>query len=214
MKLIFVFLVFIIMLHGNSMTNEQISIKLKEFLHDSYPNMRIEVKQCEEDNSRISVSFTEEKFKLLYPEQRCHYIRHLIPNSFFEKFLSNSVWFELAPGEDKKKLRYLDEEYIKDSAPFITEALEKIKFFKKLDNQMLPINPFKKAKKCHGDFAITKTILIKNNFNKNEIFDICHMLISKGGYCDCEVLYNVAEESRYRKKYWKNRLKEIENKHN
>jgi hypothetical protein len=196
------------------MTNEQIVLKLKEFLNSSYPNMKIEVKEWEDDTSRIAVSFTDEKFKLLYPEQRYHYIRHLIPESFFKKFLANSVWFELAPGEDKKKLRYLDEEYIAGVEPFIVKALEKIEFFKKLDNQMLPLNPFKKAKKCQGDFTLTKSILIKNNFKENEIFDICHMLMSKGGYCDCEVLYNVADVSKFRKKYWKKRLKEIEKNHN
>ena len=187
------------------MTHKQIEIKIKEFLNDSYPDIKVEVKEWEDDISRISVSFVEEKFKLLYPEQRCHYIRHLIPDSFFKKFLSNSVWFELAPGEDKRELRYLDEEYIENISSFIMEALEKTKYFKKLDTLMLPLNPFKKEKKCYGDFALTKKILAESNFDENKIFDICHLIMSKGGYCDCEVLFNVSETSRYRKKYWKKR---------
>ena len=94
-KYFFVFLFSTILLFGAEMTNEQIVLKLKEFLNSFYPNMKIEVKEWEDDTSRIAVSFTDEKFKLLYPEQRYHYIRHLIPKSFFKKFLANSVWFEL-----------------------------------------------------------------------------------------------------------------------
>lgn len=28
-----------------------------------------------------------------------------------------------------------------------------------------------------------------------------------GGFCDCEILYNVAEESHFKSKYWKARAR-------
>jgi hypothetical protein len=39
----------------------------------------------------------------------------------------------------------------------------------------------------------------------DDISDVLAVLRSKGGCCDCEVLYNGAEEGRLKTKYWKSR---------
>ena len=39
--------------------------------------------------------------------------------------------------------------------------------------------------------------------DSDEIADVLAVLQSRGACCDCEVLYNVAEESRLKARYWK-----------
>ena len=74
---------------------------------------------------------------------------------------------------------------------------------------MSPIDDTVEAKVCHGDFRHAKRVLGEKGFGErdgiDEVFDICHVLLAKGGYCDCEILYNVSEENRLKAAYWKNR---------
>ena len=37
----------------------------------------------------------------------------------------------------------------------------------------------------------------------DDFFDIFHVLMAQGGFCDCEILYNVAPESRLRQQHWR-----------
>ena len=39
----------------------------------------------------------------------------------------------------------------------------------------------------------------------DDVDDILAVLTSRGACCDCEVLYNVAEESRLKAQYWSSR---------
>jgi hypothetical protein len=41
-------------------------------------------------------------------------------------------------------------------------------------------------------------------FYESEYFDVFSVLMSKGGYCDCEILYNVADGSEFARRYWAN----------
>ncbi len=41
---------------------------------------------------------------------------------------------------------------------------------------------------CDHDFTITKDFLLKNGLDNDKIFD---WFKKHGGYCDCEILYNV-----------------------
>jgi Protein of unknown function (DUF2695) len=41
---------------------------------------------------------------------------------------------------------------------------------------------------------------------RTDLDDIFAVLQSKGGFCDCEVLYNVAETSRLKAKYWRSQV--------
>jgi hypothetical protein len=62
------------------MTTIELKQELCKFLTPVYPNIKIEIVDGE-DGVR-SLYFTEEKFKLLYPKQRYHYLTHLIPADF------------------------------------------------------------------------------------------------------------------------------------
>jgi hypothetical protein len=42
-----------------------------------------------------------------------------------------------------------------------------------------------------------------------DLEDILAVLHSLGGCCDCEILYNVAEESRLKSEYWIARAREF-----
>ena len=42
-----------------------------------------------------------------------------------------------------------------------------------------------------------------------EIADVLAVMRFKGGRCDCEILYNVGEESRLKAEYWKGRYREL-----
>jgi hypothetical protein len=172
---------------------------LLAFFADSYPNMEIIVEPWREAPGRLAIYFIEEKFGLIYPRQRYHYVTHLIPTEFQEKWLQNSVWFELAPGEAPEQLDYHDDAVLAEITEPIMDILQKTSFFKTLDEALSrELNP----ELCWGDFRVSKSILPRKGFAESEFFDVLNVLMSKGGYCDCEVLLNVAPESAYAKAYW------------
>ena len=191
------------------MNSQELEAAIKKYLSSAYPNIQVKIEPWQEDKSRIAVYFTEEKFSFLYPMQRNHYIIHNLPDDFFEKYLSNSVWFELSPGEKPEELRYPNENLIKDITPDVIRVLNKVNFFSSLDDLMAPKDNSKQGHPCHGDFRLTKKVLKQKGFKKDgkidEIFDICHVLMSEGGFCDCEVLYNVSKNNRLKSRYWKKR---------
>lgn len=177
------------------MTAKELQIRLSEFIKPTYPSINIEV--TDTDNER-QIHFTDEKFKDLFPLQRYHYLVHLIPDEFFEEHLSEATWFELAPGESSEDLNYLDQEDIAGIKNIILEVLKvKVDFVKKLDTLFCS-----ESTKCFGDFRHSKKILSELDFSEDEQFDIFHVLMHEGGYCDCEILYNVFRESEYAQKYW------------
>ncbi len=187
---------------NNKMTNNQLKDSLYNFIKPTYPSIEIEVNA--DKNGKNHIYFTEKKFELLYPQQRYHYLIHKIPEDFYNEYLQNTVWYELAPDEKPEDLDYHDEETIKSIKDIILEILKaKTDFVKKLDSQFIKNDPVE----CFGDFRHSKSILTNLGFNETEQFDIFHVLMHEGGYCDCELLYNVFRESEYSKNYWKNRKK-------
>jgi len=177
------------------MTTFEIQEKLYEFIKPTYPDIEIKVEDT--DNNR-QLFFTDNKFTALYPKQRYHYLIHLIPSDFFENYLQNTEWFELAPGEVPDDLDYHDEETIKDIKDMILTILrDKVHFVSRLDKEFIS-----QSVKCFGDFRHSKKILTDLGFSDDEQFDVFHVLMSEGGFCDCELLYNVFRESEYSKKYW------------
>ena len=58
---------------------------------------------------------------------------------------------------------------------------------------------------CWGDFRVAKSILPTKGFFESEYFEVFSVLMAQGGYCDCEILYNVAESTEYARRYWANR---------
>ena len=189
-------------------TYDQIATDIRAFVSSAYPEMEVKVGAFDLDPNRTAVFFVEEKFKLLYPMQRYHYLAHLIPTEYQDQHLQNSAWFELAPSENPDDLEFPDEELIKSITPNVLRSLGKTRFFAQLDDRMCPQEEFLVGMACRGDFQLSRAILPLAGYAKNEHFDIFHVLMSQGAYCDCEILFNVAPESRLRTRYWKARAKD------
>ncbi len=181
------------------MTTTEIQNKLYEFTNPLYPKIKIEV--VENNEKVVQLYFTDEKFEHLFPKQRYHYLIHLIPKDFYEQNLRDTTWYELAPNENPEDLDYHDQESIDEIKGDILLILkDKVNFVNLLDNKFASV-----LVKCSGDFRHSKKILDDLGFSKVDQFDIFHVLMDEGGYCDCEILYNVFKESEYSKKYWEQR---------
>lgn len=182
-----------------NITAQELQEKLYEFTKQRYPNIKIEVVDTTENVRQLY--FTDDKFEFLYPEQRYHYLTHLIPSDFYEQNLQDTAWYELAPNENVDNLDYHDQETIDEiKEPMISLLKDKVGFVALLDKQFIS-----QAVKCYGDFRHSKSILTELKFSEEDQFDIFHVLMNEGGYCDCEILYNVFRESEYSKMYWADR---------
>jgi hypothetical protein len=181
------------------MTAKDLQAKLYEFIKPTYPNIQIKVVDTLENVRQLY--FTDEKFEVLYPKQRYHYLIHLIPSIFYDQNLQNTEWFELAPNENPEGLDYHDQETIDEIKDAIISILkDKVCFVTFLDKEFTS-----QSVKCYGDFRHSKKFLSDLKFSDEEQFDIFHVLMNEGGYCNCEILYNVFIESEYAKKYWRDR---------
>ncbi len=181
---------------------DQIAADLRRFVTPSYPNMEVRVESWKDDPARIAIYFVESKFALIYPYQRWHYLNHLIPSDYQKAHLENSVWFELAPGEKPEDLRYPDEELIDEIMPAVMRCLIGSRFNELLDDAMCPENSERERAQCWGDFRNSRAILLERGFKEEELFDVFHVLMRQGGFCDCEILFNVSEKSRLTAEYW------------
>lgn len=168
----------------------------------SYPDIDIRVAPWEHDPTRLAIHFTDPLFALIYPYQRWHILTHLIPDDYQENHLATSVWFGLAPGETPRDLKYPDEELIDEITPAVMKCLNASGYFRLLDDVMYPEDSNQGRSRCWGDFRHSRPILLRRGFKESEFFDVFHVLMRQGGFCDCEVLYNVAGESRLRAQYW------------
>jgi hypothetical protein len=98
-----------------------------------------------------------------------------------------------------------DDDLISSIAPDVMKCLGRCGFFEKLDGLLSPEDNSIPAQGCHGTYRFSESILIAAGFERAELDDIIAVLQSKGGFCDCEVLYNVAETSRLKANYWRAR---------
>jgi len=184
--------------------------EIRRFLSRDYPNIEVRAERWANDPSRLGIYFVEEKFASLYPAQRYHYLRHLIPEDFYNQHLADTEWFELAPGEQPGDLEYPDNELIDDITPDVMRVLTRAKVFDALDDALCPENSANPRKRCFGDYRNARSILLSRGFKEKELFDVFHVLMARGGYCDCEILYNAVESSRLKAEYWRARAENIE----
>ena len=192
------------------MDPRQLETDILGFLRPAYPNIQVRVEPSQADPTRPAVYFTEAKFAMLYPAQRYHYLRHLIPDDYYDRHLADSEWFELAPGERPEDLEYPDTELIADITPDVMRALVGARFFDALDDVLCPAEGLRPRQPCHGDYRHARAALLARRFRENELFDVFHVLMARGGYCDCEILYNAVEECRLKAEYWRARAEGIE----
>jgi hypothetical protein len=170
---------------------------LRGFLKASYPDMDVRAEPWPDDPSRLAIYFTDPKFALIYPQQRFHYLSHLIPAAYQETQLKDSIWFELAPGESPEDLRYPDAELIVEITPDVMKCVWRARVFDALDDALCPRDPSAPRSLCWGDYRNARPILLARGFVEDELFDVFHVLMAQGGHCDCEILFNVAEGSRF-----------------
>lgn len=96
-----------------------------------------------------------------------------------------------------------DADLIASITPDVMACLVARKFFEELDNRFCPSNASATRETCHGDYAVSESILRACGFDEAEIADIFGVLRAQGGFCDCEVLHNVAETSRLKAEHWR-----------
>jgi hypothetical protein len=187
------------------MTAHELANALKGYLIGDYPDIDVQVLERDAEHTRRRVIFRSQKFSVLYPLQRYHYIVHHIPREFYDQHLGDAEWYELAPGETEADLRYPDEELVRSITPNVMRCLGGSGFLRRLDDRMCPADGSRSPESCHGDFRIARSVLAESGFSEEEHFDVFHVLMAQGGYCDCEILYNAAPESRLRTRYWSER---------
>jgi hypothetical protein len=185
----------------------KIESEVKQFVREAYPAMVVRAEYWTHDPSRIALFFIDERFKGLYPRQRYHYLRHLIRDDYYRSNLADSIWFELASGENPEDIEYPDEQLIADIKPYVLDVLQNSGFFAALDEALYPEDDSSRQKQCSGDFRQSKDVLTSCGFAESDWSDVFHVLMDEGAFCDCEVLYNVARESRLRADYWRSQHK-------
>jgi hypothetical protein len=188
----------------------QLETDLRGFVRQAYPQMEVRVEPWSEDPSRAAVYFVDPQFGVLYPAQRYHYLRHLIPADYYDRHLADTEWFELAPGERPEDLEYPDAELIADITPDVMRCLTGARVFEALDDALCPADPGRVRQRCHGDYRHARSVLLARGFREDELFDVFHVLMARGGYCDCEILYNAVETSRLAAEYWRARAAGLE----
>jgi hypothetical protein len=98
-----------------------------------------------------------------------------------------------------------DDELTLAIMPDVMKCLSKCNFFEELDDSLCPADKSVPREHCLGNFDISESILRKHSFDNEELADIYDVLRARGGFCDCEVLYNVAESDRLKAEYWRAR---------
>jgi len=101
-----------------------------------------------------------------------------------------------------------DDDLTDSITPDVRKVLDRSNFFASLDNLLCPTGPLDQREHCHGDHRLSEAILRASEFDATELVDIFEVLRSKGGSCDCEILYNVADQSRLKAEYWRGKVTE------
>jgi hypothetical protein len=101
--------------------------------------------------------------------------------------------------------------YVDDIAPDVLGVLEKLHFFERLDDYFCPREDTERQVSCDAhSFEVSIAILCDLDMDSDDIADVLAVLQSRGACCDCEVLYNVVEDSRLKARYWKARFAELQ----
>jgi|SRR5215831_2834777 len=98
-----------------------------------------------------------------------------------------------------------DDEFISSIVSNVMQCLARSSYFEKLDDLLSPEDNWGASENCDGTYKPSESILQASGFERDDLSEIFAVLQSKGACCDCEVLYNVADESRLKAKYWKSR---------
>ena len=105
------------------------------------------------------------------------------------------------------KKRSKQENTVSDIAPYVLEVLKANRFFILLDDDFWPPH-LSSPLPCDHTFRRTERIIQKLDMTSEDVEEVILVMLSQGACCDCEILYNVAEESRLNARYWKARAAE------
>jgi hypothetical protein len=97
----------------------------------------------------------------------------------------------------------------KDIAPNLIGYLEREHFFKRLSVLFCPLDESKTCVQCQHNFEYSIRILQEIGMDPIEIDEVIAVLESRGGCCDCEILFNIVEEGRLKAEYWKSKASEL-----
>jgi hypothetical protein len=187
----------------------KIESDIRGFVRASYPEMVVRAEYWVEDPSRIALFFIDERFRTLYPRQRYHYLVHLIPKEYYDSALADTVWFELTPEERPEEVEDdPDEQFVASITPDVLGVLREKGFFSALDEIFCPKSGDTLAQTCSGDFRYARQALRRCGIDESDWSDVFHVLMGQGAFCDCEILYNAAAESRLKTQYWQRRSHE------
>jgi len=103
-----------------------------------------------------------------------------------------------------------DPDLIASITPDVMRCLDDSGFFEKLDDVLCPKDEYRSAESCSGDYELSESILRASGFEKSDFEDIFGVLRAKGGFCDCEILYNVSDSNRLKCRYWRAKARGIE----
>jgi len=102
-------------------------------------------------------------------------------------------------------------DFISSITPDVMKYLDRLAFFQKLDDLLSPREDPNLRRACGGDYKLSESVLLKSGVQQADWADIFGVLHSKGGCCDCEILYNVSESSRLKATYWRNQAEGSQN---
>jgi hypothetical protein len=98
-----------------------------------------------------------------------------------------------------------DADFIGHISGDVLKLLGGRRFFDFLDDRLCPDVHQQKPCPCVGDYTQTTLVLAGMGFDHQDISEILQVLASQGGCCDCEILFNVAANSRLKSEYWRSR---------
>jgi Protein of unknown function (DUF2695) len=98
-----------------------------------------------------------------------------------------------------------NDEYVVSITPYVMKYLAKSRFFEGLDDLMCPSEESCEARKCGGNYGLAESLLLESGLDRADFDDVFAVLRAQGGFCDCEILYNVVESSRLKAEYWRGR---------
>lgn len=99
-------------------------------------------------------------------------------------------------------------EFVTSISGDVMNCLVSKRFFGELNSRLCPKDDQAPRVLCDHSYRISKLILAELGFQAEDLDDIFDVLRSRGGFCDCEVLYNATEESRLKTEYWKSKAAE------
>jgi hypothetical protein len=100
---------------------------------------------------------------------------------------------------------------IESIAPFVLGCLEQRSFFPELEKRVWPEGPDGR-RDCNHSFDHTRAILQTYDWSEDDFTEVLLVMESQGGFCDCEIMLNVASACAFREEHWKQAAVEAENK--